>query len=465
MRIVRVVLLLLAVQCLPDEFRPVDARVRRGEPFELVAIARPDLRGMKRTRIGDVTIYARHEEGEQWERVLNLVAERRGRWFQLRDEHRLPILGQGSYFRPEVDALPVTSRLGRDDDLVNVSWTSQWMGANNTGATRWNVILDFHAKPRVRVAVECSDAGGGGACTAPDAAHNAQHQLACDDDLTCTMRESVWLGWTTRSAIRRFDLLTNATIRPARFDATTFASGAAFAASADPVRTRAFIERIGIVHPIFEVAGDTVLFMAAPHEPEVAVRFFLLAHHRWSEIPLTFLTDAAYPGPDAEIEKAGAIAPAFTPDAPQFLFDAYQLELRGRRKLIEVLLKEGEARSIYWIMLDPAGRTGALRVATDQAEWRQCGNNVHPIAASYLGIPDSGFPALVEAVASWREWDVTNHQLPPSCQLTGTIDWSTRRGWVVRLGQAPCTDPIVRPFDVTIGDDGALGTRAAEISH
>ena len=414
---------------------------------------------MCRTRIGEVAVYTRTTD------ELAVIAEARGTWFELREEGRRPRLRDGGYVRPEAQQPAIVERA--KDDLVQLTWTSQWMGANRAGLTTTTLLLDFHgAKPRVRVALDCSDGVGmGGACTGPDSAHEPAHQLTCDEELHCTMSESVFLDWTSRSATRRFDLLTNATLSSKRFDAKTYANGAAFAASSDAARQRAVVEGVGLVQPLFEVAPGVVLFGAPAHGPEVAARFFVLEHQRWREIPLAFLTDANYPGADAKLDSAGSIAANFTPEAPRLFFNAYDLELRGKRKLIEVLVEEDEARSIYWIMFDPTGRTGALRVATNQPEWRHCANRVHPISASSLCIPDTGLPALVDAVASWREWDLVDRQLAPSCALTGTIDWSAKRGWIVRLGAAPCTDPILRPYGVTINRNGALGVEAVTISH
>jgi hypothetical protein len=472
----RIVLLLLLatsavaqpIQCVSEEYRPVGAMVERKPPLMLSPVARPKVKGMRRTTVGDVTIYTREEE-ERWnQRWLVLFAERGGEWFQLRGERdQLPAISDGGGgIREETAKPPIVTRAKRGQPLVRVTWTSQWMGANRAGVTTTTAILDFRGKPRVRVVLDCSDSGGGGACTSPDTAHATRQEITCDDDLRCTSTAIVWVGWTVRQATRRFDLLTNATIAPSRFDAVTYASGNAFAravaADRNAIRQRALIDGIGVVQPIYEVSPGRVLFAAHAREPYVAFRFFLLDGERWREIPLTRLTDGGYPGSDEVRDQAGSLPLDHTPTWPQLLFTAYDLELPGSRKLIEVLASENEARSVFWIMLDPNGRTGALRVASDHPEYRSCNNVVYPVSASCLGIPDDGLPAQIQALPSWRMWDLETNHMPRRCELTGRIGWSAARGWIVNLFESPCTDPIARPFRVQIGSDGSLSVRAVK---
>jgi hypothetical protein len=453
------------IQCDSEDYGAVTVAIERKSPLELVRIARPKIKGMRRKQVGDVTIYTELKKELNF-RFLIIFVERGGVWYELRDPNGAPVIGNESYARPETEASPIITRAKRGQPLIRVTWTAQWMGANRAGLTRMTVLLDFRAKPRVLLSIDCSDAGGGGACTGPDAAHDPTETMTCDDDLRCTIRQFVNLDWATRTATRTFDLLTDETIPPSRFDSVTYASGAAFAAAApDSIRQRVLIAGIGTIDPIYEVSPGTMLFAAHVREPIVAFRFFLLDRGRWREIPLTLLTDAEYPGEDAEQERAGSSSPGYAIDGPQAGFSAYDVGLSGKRKLIEVVATENEARSIYWIMLDANGRSGALRVATNQPEWRHCGNVVYPITASSLGIPESGLPARVEAVASWRWWALRDRQMPRTCNLVGTIDWSSKRGWIVRLGQAPCTDPSVRPLAVTISDDGSLRVDTVSFSQ
>jgi hypothetical protein len=473
--IVRVFLFLLLttaaaaqpIQCVPDDYRAVSVMLQYDSPYKLVRIARPKMKGMARKRIGDVAIYTRVQKGDENFRTLDMFAERGGVWYQVLERRGAPVIGNESYSRPETEAPAVITRAKPGQDIVRVTWVEQWMGANRAGLTRRTVLLDFRAKPRVLLAIDCSDAGGGGACTAPDAAHEPRSELTCDADLRCTIREPLDLDWATRSATRIFDLLTNKTFAPSRFDAVTYASGTAFAAAApESIRQRALIAGIGAVYPLYEVSAGKVLFAAHVREPVVGFRFFLLDRGTWREIPLTLLTDDVYPGENLESEQAGSLSRGYALDGPQPVFSADELEVPGgKQKVIEVLAVEGVARSLYWILFDPNGRTGALRLASDQPEWRHCGNVVYPISASWLGIPDSGFPAQVQAVASWRWWAFRDHQLPRTCSLVGTIDWSPKRGWIVHLGQSPCTDPMARPFSVTIDDRGDLRTEAVTFSQ
>ena len=455
-----------------SEERATNASVRYDPPYRLVRIPPPQTKGMTRTRFGDVTIYARNEKstavdwnGEIDIRHLNVIAERGGAWFQLLDENGGPPFIDQRWMTPETEAPPIITRAKRGLPIIRVTWVERWVGATRIGFTRHTTLLDFRGKPRVLLSIECSDAGGGGVCTAPDAAHFATETMTCDDDLRCTMGQSIALDWATRTATRTFDLLTGEKLPPSRFDLVTYASGSAFGAAAPAsVRQRAMIETIGTVEPISEVSPDTVLFAAHARDPIVGVRFFLLRRGMWREIAATVLQDDTYPGPDAH-EAGSSIGPEFTPAGPHLELSAVDLELPGNRKLIEVIATEGEARSIYWIMLDPNGRTGALRVATNQPEWRHCGDVVYPISASSLGIPDRGLPAFVTAIGSWRSRDGRDGKLPRTCPLTGTIDWNPNLGWIVRLGQAPCTDPSAEPIAVGIGEGGDLHTYRVSFSR
>jgi hypothetical protein len=442
-------------------------QVEYDSPYKLARIRRPKVKGMAWKRIGDVAIYTRVQKGDESFRSLDLFAERGGVWYQVLERRGAPVIGNESYARPETEAPPIITRAKPGQNIVRVTWVEQWMGANRAGLTRRTVLLDFRTKPRVLLSIDCSDAGGGGACSAPDAAHFPTSELTCDAGLRCTIRESLDVDWATRSATRTFDLLTKAPFAPSRFDAVTYASGAAFAAAApESIRQRALIAGIGAVYPLYEVSPGKALFAAHVREPIVGFRFFLLDRGTWREIPLTLLTDSLYPGEDAELERGGPLSRGYSLDGPQPVFSADELEVPGgKQKVIEVLVVEGIAHSLYWILFDPNGRTGALRLAVDQPEWRHCGNVVYPIAASWLGIPDSGFPAQVQAVASWRWWTFRDRQLPRTCSLVGTIDWSSKRGWIVHLGQAPCTDPIARPFSVTIDSRGDLRIGAVELSQ
>jgi hypothetical protein len=102
-------------------------------------------------------------------------------------------------------------------------------------------------------------------------------------------------------------------------------------------------------------------------------------------------------------------------------------------------------------------------VATDQPEYRHCKNKIYPPSVTFLGLPNERFPAWVEAIGSWRTWDLSDKTLPKRCELVGTIDWSAKSGWRVFLADGPCTDPIPRPHASVIEDYGGLGMRIVEV--
>lgn len=457
-------LLLFSIQCVNGDFGQAEARVSYKSEQRLVELQKkPDLRSLKRYRFDDVTIYAaavladRNEAGP--ERTLRLYAVRAEKWWQLREQGKAPLVEDGWEVNRHEPGEPVLVERARKH-LMRVSYAGRWRGANASGRNTRTLLLDFaDEQPRIAVTVACEESGGGGACGAPNHAHSPHRELTCDGTLRCTSTETLRTDWATRTAARMFHLLTNETIPPRRFDAVTYRSGnafaQAFAADRGVIRQRALIETVGVVEPLFQLSHDRVLFAAAPRVESVAVRFFLLSREpaRWREIPLARLPDDGYP---ATPKGEQPLAPDHTPLASSLQFQTFDLELQGNRRLLEVVAREGESHAIYWIMLDPAGRNGALRVATDTPEWGHCVDVRFPTTATTLGIPDTGLPALVEAIHSWSRVELEDGRLPKRCNLTGTIGWSSKSGWQVRLAEAPCTDPIPRPFAATISDDGNI---------
>ncbi len=459
-------LLLLSIQCVDGDFGGyVGARVSYKTEQRLVALQKkPDVRSLKRYRFDDVTVYAapvltdREERGP--ERTLRLYAVRGGKWWQLREGGQAPLVEEGWQVNRHEAGEPLVIERARRH-LVRVSYAGRWAGANTSGRNTRTLLLDFaQERPRIVVTVHCEEWSGGGACGAPGYAHAPYTQLVCDDALRCTSTEVLRTDWATREATRMFHLLSNETIPPQRFDAVTYRSGNAFAAAfeadRDVLRQRALIETVGGVQPLFELSRDQVLLAAPPRVDSVAVRFFLLSRRpaRWREIPLTRLPDDNYP---ATSNGEKELARDHTPVGSLLQFETFDLELRGKRRLFEVVAREGDSRAIYWIMIDPAGRNGALRVVTDTPEWRHCVNVLFPPTATALGIPDDGLPALVEALHSWSREELDRGSMRKRCNLVGEIDWSPKSGWQVRLAEAPCTDPIARPFAARIAVSGWIG--------
>ena len=463
-------LLFLTIRCVEGDFERADARVTYESGLALVAVeTEPDLRTTTRHRLDDLSVHAGDRlvgsDGEPPERALLLYVSDGGRWWQLRDRGKLPVIEERWQVNGGQPPQPIVVDRVRPR-LVRVTYAGLWRGVNSDGRKTRTMLLDFtRAQPRIAVAIDCDEAGAGGACGAPNAAHAPHTELTCDETLRCTSTERLRTDWATRTATRSFHLLTNETIAPRRFDAVTYRSGDAFArafhADRGAIRQRTLIEHVGVVEPLFELSRNEVLLAAPPRVESVAVRFFLLSRNpaRWREIPLTRLSDDGYP---ATPRGEAVLARDHTPEPSPLQFRTFDLELKGNARLLEVLAQEGESRAIYWIMLDRAGRTGALRVATDTPEWRHCGSVIFPPSATALGIPQDGLPAVVEAIHSWQRLDLDQGTLPKRCDTIGTIDWSAAGGWIVDLHERPCTDPAPRPFAATITGDGWIGVQRCE---
>ena len=122
-----------------------------------------------------------------------------------------------------------------------------------------------------------------------------------------------------------------------------------------------------------------------------------------------------------------------------------------------MVAREGEARSLYWIMFDPVGRTGAIRLATDTPEFRHCDDRLFPPSLTSIGIPERGLPAQVTATRSWRMRDHEEKTLAKHCGLVGRLGWSSSKGWQPTLFEAPCNNPWPQPYVPVLDDDGTLG--------
>jgi hypothetical protein len=436
-------LFLFAIQCLDGDPR-VDARIERRTDFALVKVAKPRRGAMTRHRAGDVTLYTAVLI-EEHIRDLRLYAGRGDEWWQLLERGGDPTI-DGRAGEP---AEPVHVR--QEGALIAVTYNDR----SFHGETAKTLLLDFRpATPRVQLLVECGSMWARGACTAPSVARQPRRQLACDASLRCTSTETQWVDWTTRTATRTFDLLTDETVPPKRFGTVAYRSGRAyaqaFARGRKVLAQRAVIDRIGPVTPLFELSPDSILFAAPAKDPRVAVRFFHLTPGKWRDITVMRLLDRR--------ESDDAPRPLdqdHTPDAPQLLFFAWNIEYKGKGRLIEVVVREGEARSLYWIMFDPNGRTGAIRLAIDTPEFRDCDDRLYPLSVVRLEIPDAGLPAYIGAIRSWRLSE--RKTLLKHCGLVGRLGWSSSEGWQPTLFEAPCAKPWPQPFVTVLDDEGTLG--------
>ncbi|HEX8281095.1 MAG TPA: hypothetical protein VF551_06940, partial [Chthoniobacterales bacterium] len=388
-----------------------------------------------------------------------------GRWWQLQDRASAPLLDDAWSVRFPHPAEPIVVERARGG-LIRVSYGGRVLG---DGLTTNTLLVDAGAEqPRVKVLIDCTEVRGRGACSAPAAARFPTSKLECDANLQCTRRNVQWVDWSTREATRRFDLLSNQHLPPRVFDAATYASGAAYAravaADRGVLAQRVVIDRVGLIHPVFELSRNEVVFAALPKQARAGARFFLLTREpaRWIEIGQTWLTDAGYPAAptaDQMREAAPSLDEELTVIAPQPLFFADLIEYKGKGRLLEVVVREGEARSLHWLMFDANGRSGAIRLATDRPEFRDCADELYPPSITSLGIPEQGLPADITAISTWRMSDLVKRKLPKRCPAVGRIGWSATKGWTFLLAPSPCTDPAVQPLATLLTDEGTLGAR------
>ncbi|HYO78744.1 MAG TPA: hypothetical protein VE010_19950 [Thermoanaerobaculia bacterium] len=459
-------LLLSTIQCVDSEFDRFGAAVHYSTHNQFVAVPPPALRGTRRHRVGALSVYAGHVVEQDGfigdHRLLRLYLERGGRWWQLQHGGAALLIDDEWSVRFPHPAEPIVIERARGE-LIRISYGGRVLSG---GLTTNTLLVDGRAeRPQIKVSIECAEVRSRGACSAPAAAHDPRAKLECDDNLQCTKRDVQWVDWSTREATRRFDLLTRAHLPPRVFDAATYASGAAyaraFAADRNALEQRVIIDRIGRIYPVFELSRNEIVFAALPKQARAGARFFLLTRDpvRWTEIAQTWLTDAGYPAKPSEDELRAAAPPLgndLTVIAPQPLFFADRIEYNGKGRLLEVVVREGEARSLHWLMFDPNGRSGAIRLATDRPEYRYCADELYPPSITSIGIPDEGLPAHVTAISSWRMKDLVERKLPKRCPTVGRIGWSATKGWTFMLGQSPCTKPTTQPLATGLTDAGTL---------
>ena len=462
---------LLTLTCQSGEFFEAEADVLRNREAALVRITAAEARTLRRntkaTRYGSFVVHAGEAVEEvhgDWREDIVFLVQAGGEWWHLRGD-LLRHTGIDRRFTPhDHPRLPRVSRV--DDGLIAYRIDYDWMGQGSEHADL-TFLIDLRRKPFRTIVVRCANQGFTGVCGGPNHVATPKRDLSCEwrrdaGDFRCQSRETRHLGWTSRTATRIFWLLRDETIFPSRFDMATYSSGRAFADAVagdrDVIKQRVLIDGIGFVDPLFELSRNEILFGAPSRDAQLAMRFFLLRREpaSWTEVRTQLLGDGQYTVPRPKNYPHEETTAGFTPEAPRIHFSAVELEpVVKPRRLIEVVATEEDARTIFWIMID-SHHSGAIRVATTEAEHVECEQDIRPPSATWLCVPDDGLPGLIQALGSQL---VSRPRA--SCWTTGTIDWKRDKGWVVDLRDAPCTDPVRGPQAVTIGADGELRVVAA----
>lgn len=477
----------LVLNCQPEEYQSIHARIERQPALELVRISAAeagklrepakafdfgafDAYGFSRVVVhaGDLLV---NDDLERFVVLLETRGARGHEWWELREPYS-ELLYDDTYtdrrhVRPR---LPDVALVSQAFPLIRIGIRQEYRGMQSSGEIDYTLLIDLRRAPFRMLVVRCANEWVGGRCGGHDSYHSARQSLWCRwsesrGDFRCESNEWMNTGWVSRAASRSFWLLADETIPPSRFDAVTYASGRGFAAAAardrNALKRRALIDRIGVVRPIFEVSRGTILFAAPARDAAMMVRFFALRLDppRWREIHTVRLADAGYAAVRDRRDWRETLSDEYTPGDRWLHYDAEELlpSMPGRR-LVEVVVTEGDARAIFWVVFD-RGETGAIRVATTEAEYRECGTLVRPPSAIWLGVPDEGLPAFVQALPSHEEHLEVNAELPRRvCWSSGTIDFRRGKGWIVAMREAPCTDPSRKALVASIGPYGELGT-------
>ena len=366
------------------------------DDVKLERLKRPDVSHARRYEFDRVTVYSRIMADDQM-RLIRFTLRQGTTWWTLEDREEILTAD-----KPE--AITVKTHGG----LLLLAYSIDWLGGNTFGWNRKTIVVDVSGKkPRVAKIVVCSEAFGGGACTAPWGQRLPDHSLACDENLRCISRAKMMTEWSTRTGTRTFDLLTNKTI---------------------PRAPR-----------IYRVSSN----ITARHVRGAALtyRFF----YRGKEIPTVVLSDAGYRfAPEFELR------PDYEPDGPTPTFFGKDLG----NGVVEVTVSEEEGRAVFWI-----GPEGALRVAADAPEFRHCDDAVFPPSVYAID------GRIVHVLPSIRRNELREKKLERRCESTGTIEWVDGRGWIARWAPIPCSDPVTWPWTVLISGDGVTGLKRSTSFH
>lgn len=330
---------------------------------------------------------------------------------------------------------------------------------NSSLAWTWHesILFDFRSgKPEIVAHLRCGDSEVFGACSATDPSQHDRDEFRCrysapDNDFLCVVTTSRPTTWTTRTAESCFWLLTGADVICPRGSGENIAS---FDSIALQLRER-------MIRP-----GDNVL---VPEAGPVVVVASLKGRHRSStyhllgspgvgegfEPRLWLVVDHAHAAPSvlplawASLGASGDIdvAPPMTPNeigngtpvgSPPS-FRVVRSQSHGGFHLIELVVTEGVAKALAWVVVDETGRKPkgqAILLASTTGEYAGCGRlrygpqlapetmSLRPFHATLSYKPATHDPQETGEDTESRE-NATDDDHPRKVQLT----WTRNRGF------------------------------------
>ncbi|HEX7680387.1 MAG TPA: hypothetical protein VF713_19805, partial [Thermoanaerobaculia bacterium] len=250
------------------------------EPMDKTAF-QTAFHGARQSPFGSDVFFVTTKDEERGDREFSTVmigiAAGDGKFFRL--------VGEFDSYDEKVEGLPEIVRVANDPPgpvfLLTIETTMQ--GANTRTPISRKLIVTLLPKPRVAAVVECSESGGGGACTAFDAAYSSHDALQCDwsrtiSDYLCTSTHAYpEFHWTTHRAERRFTLIGGKALPVTRPGTPSFHTlqelGLRLRTDYDLHRQRVIVEGIGLLAPLHPDVGLS-LYAAPGLEDDMELRLF-----------------------------------------------------------------------------------------------------------------------------------------------------------------------------------------------
>ncbi|HEV7572433.1 MAG TPA: hypothetical protein VGQ21_13120 [Thermoanaerobaculia bacterium] len=350
-----------------------------------------------------------------------------------------------------LEGLPEIVRVANSPSgpLFLLTIESTIIGANTRTPISRKLILTLHPKPRVAAFVECFESGGGGACTAFDAAYSSHTALECDwsrkiDDYVCaTTRAYPDFHWMTHAAERRFTLIGDKSLPVAKHGMKSFRNlqelATALKTNDDLADERVIVQGVGVLAPI-DRQHRRWLYAAPGVGDDMELRLFAFAQ---AGAPLQVALHKIVDGHEAEETKSKP-EPEFTPIADEWTVSTGYSFAMGRLEIVPIVLHDGKGRGLFWLGVDTSmtpATMSLLRIASDVGPYDHCRTFIYPASASIATVANDHADLTIEPhsrrddegdAVTWDEGD------PMPCHVHGTLTWNRDKGFFLMLTDVPC---------------------------
>ncbi|MEO8367978.1 MAG: hypothetical protein ABI806_02105 [Candidatus Solibacter sp.] len=363
--------------------------------------------------------------------------------------------------------------------LLVMQLKSHSMGANSGANVTTRHLFDFRTgPPKSRAALDCVEYQAGGACNAYDSLYSQQTDVDCQwiaerNDFLCThTRRAVRLwgdtAWTEVSYLISGDMRWPAEVEPD--SPRTLPEWVDSLAGGSPVGGHTVLPIHGDTHVLWQGHQGTLLASrgeTSHHWP----KFTLIHGHPQSasELPVRTL-EPGQDKPSNDEEPLRGIAPGILAGSPM-TFTVKELGGPGGVQFLQVLLTQGDHRSLFWIGIEESHRAEALWIATDAAEYDVC-REAHVAAsatkAQWLGgsrtlatldVEPRRFLSSEGEGYLMKNGEQGSNQCPQDVRLS----WTSETGWQIAGQARACNGETVTIRAIAISATGEITANPAPI--